>query len=98
MIVSLECNQIFRISLGIMEDNENGRLIHVVHEAVVLLNRDGALGWWYDHALFSERVISGQYTTEVHALLLLGIWRRVGAPCRVAGIDSKVCAIAIISS
>lgn len=98
MIVSLECNQIFRISLSIMEDNKHGRYGHLVHKAVILLNRDGALGWRYDHVLFSKCVIPRQHVTEVHALLPLWIWLGVGVVGRVTSIDSKVCAIAKTSS
>lgn len=47
--VSLECDQILRISLNVMEDNEHVRVSHVVHDTVVDVYRVARLVWWHDH-------------------------------------------------
>lgn len=98
MAVSLECNQVFRTSLAVMEDNEHGGFGHIVHDTVVLLNGDGAFGRRHDHALCSGGEIPRQHSTEVHALLPVWIRPGVGVLGRVTSIDSKVCAIAVTSS
>ena len=69
MAVSLECNQVFRISLAVMEGYEHGGIGHVVHDAVVLLNRGGAFGRWYNRVSSSSGEVPRQHPTEVHALL-----------------------------
>lgn len=55
LAVSLECDQIFRVSVAVMEDNEYAGFGHVVHDTVVLLT--GVLLWRYDHVLLSSGVI-----------------------------------------
>lgn len=96
--VSLECNQIFRTSLGVVEDYEHAGFGHVVHNTVVLLNRASALVRWYNHALSSKSEIPSQHLAEVHELLPICIWLGVGILGRVACIDSKVCAISVTRS
>ena len=99
MTVSLECDHIFRVSLGVVEDDEHGGVGHFVHHTVVLLKGHGsAFGRCDYHALLSEGEIPRQNSTQVHALLPVCIRLGVGVRGRVVSIDSKVCAIAITSS
>lgn len=88
--MSLEGDQIFRIGLAVMEDNEHVGSGDIVHDTVILLNRDGALGRWCDHILLSSGVIPGQHSTEVHAFLPTLIRPGVGVTGRVTSLDSKV--------
>lgn len=62
----LERNQIFRISLAVMEDDKHIRLGHIVHNTVVLLNPGGVLDWCSDHILLSKGEIPCQHSAEVH--------------------------------
>lgn len=98
MAVSLELNQIFRISVAVVEDNEHAGLGHVVHDTVVHLNGVVALGRRCDHVLLSGGEIPRQHLTEVHALLPSLIWPGVGVLGRVTSIDSKVRTVPITSS
>lgn len=81
-----------------MENNKHAGVDHSVHDAVVLLDGDGSLGWWHDHVLLANSEIPRQHSAEVHKLLPLLIWLGVGVTGRVAGIDSKVRAITIACS
>ncbi len=78
MAVSLESNQIFRISMAVVEDDEHAGCSQFVHDTVVHLNGAAALGWRCDHVLLSGGVIPRQHSTEVHALLPSLIWLGVG--------------------
>lgn len=93
----LECNQIFRISLAVMEDDKHIGLGHIVHNTIVLLNPGGVLGRWGDHIFLSKGVIPCEHSAEIHELLPI-LWLGVGVPGRVFSVDCKVCAIAITSS
>lgn len=99
MAVSVECDQIFRISLGVMEDNKHARSGHLVHNTVVHVNGEGgAFDRWCDHVRLSNGVFPGQDSAEVHELLPVLIRLGVGVRSRVTGIDSKIRAIAVACS
>lgn len=94
--VSLECNQIFRIGLGVMKHDKHAGGGHIVHHTVIQLN--APFGWWSDHVLPSKGVVSCQHSAEVHELLSILIRLGVGVTGGVIGLDSKVGTFAITGS
>lgn len=98
MAVSLECNQILRIGLGVVEDNKHAGIGDLVHNTVEQLNGERTLGWWSNHVLLTKGVVSSQHSAEVHDLLPVGVGLGIGVLGRVTGVYSKVSAVPIACS
>lgn len=93
-----KCNQIFRTSPRVVENDKHGRMGQVVHDTVELMDGGGRLGRWHDHARFSLSKIPRHNKTQVHELLSFGVWLGVRVVGRVVGSYCKICAVAVSGS
>jgi len=90
MAVSLECNQVFWIGLGVMEDHKHAWCAHLIHNAVVYFIGVAPLGRRCNHVRLSDGEVPRQHTAEVHEFIPILVGLGVCVTGRVTGTDSKI--------
>jgi len=94
MLSGLETDEIFRIGLGILEDDEDSGIVDVVGDGVVAELGARKLRWFL-HVRTTNNELTSQHSTLKHVLDSVRVRRRVSFLSRVVEVRREVDALTV---
>ena len=93
--ITSECDQIFWVSLRIIEDNKHGWRFNVINHRVEPHLIFSVFYWWFFETCYSNGILSSQHFTIIHVSCTIV---RLAVFCCSAGINGEINTITIEST